>query len=374
MLEGPALRNLTDAIADACRSGLDPDALRVAVLPRLRRVVPVDALWWALVDPATLLFTRAHRDNLPEEIGPYFVENELLADDANKWTDLARSRSGVRTLVEATGGELARSARYRDIFRPLGLSDELRVALRTRGTCWGYLCLHREGPQEFTAAEARFIGKIAPDLAEGIRFGLLVRAAAAGGDTGPGLLLLADDGSLIASNGAGDVWLDELREPGADRLLPIEVYAVAAALRHAGESPAPPPRLRVRTRAGRWVVINASWLGLQERETVAVIIEPATAVEVAPLLMAAYGLTPRERTVTGLVCSGLSTREVASRLHVAEHTVQDHLKSVFGRTGVRSRRELVATILRQEYLPRAKTGAPIDASGFFAPLPHPPLA
>ena len=122
------------------------------------------------------------------------------------------------------------------------------------------------------------------------------------------------------------------------------------------------------------MVINASWLGLQERETVAVIIEPATAVEVAPLLMAAYGLTPRERTVTGLVCSGLSTREVASRLHVAEHTVQDHLKSVFGRTGVRSRRELVATILRQEYLPRAKTGAPIDASGFFAPLPHPPLA
>ena len=91
MLEGPALRNLTDAIADACRSGLDPDALRVAVLPRLRRVVPVDALWWALVDPATLLFTRAHRDNLPEEIGPYFVENELLADDANKWTDLART-------------------------------------------------------------------------------------------------------------------------------------------------------------------------------------------------------------------------------------------------------------------------------------------
>jgi DNA-binding CsgD family transcriptional regulator len=368
MLEGPALRNLTLAIADACRSGLDPDALRAVVLPKLRRVVPIDALWWATVDPATLLFTRAHRDNLPEEIGPYFVENELLGDDANKWTDLARSRLGVRTLVDATGGKLDRSARYRDIFRPLGLSDELRVVLRTRGTCWGYMCLHREGPEGFTVAETRFVGRVASDLAEGIRLGLLARDAVSGRDNAPGLVLLAHDGSIVDSNGSGDLWLDELRHPTSDRLLPIEVYAVAAELRRAGDSLASPPRLRVRTRAGRWVVIHASWLGLQARETVAVIIESAAAVEIAPLLMAAYGLTPRERTVTGLVCSGLSTREVASRLHLAEDTVQDHLKSVFTRTGVRSRRELVATILRQEYLPRARAGQPIDASGFFAPL------
>jgi DNA-binding CsgD family transcriptional regulator len=367
MLEGPALRNLTHAIADACRSGLDPEALRAAVLPRLRRVVPIDALWWATVDPATLLFTRPHRDNLPEEIGPYFVENEFLGEDANKWTDLARFRPGARTLLDATGGKLARSARYRDIFQPLGLSDELRVVLRTRGTCWGYLCLHREGPQEFTAAETRFVGHIAPNLAEGIRLGLLVRDAGRGRDYPPGLVLLASDGSMIGSNGSGDLWLDELRDPTSDRLLPIEIYAVAAELRRASDSLAPPPRLRVRTRAGRWVVIHASWLGLQGRETVAVIIESAAAVEIAPLLMAAYGLTPRERTVTGLVCSGLSTREVAARLQLAEHTVQDHLKSVFTRTGVRSRRELVATILRQEYLPRARAGEPIDASGFFAP-------
>ena len=366
MIEGPALRNLTAAIADACRSGLDPDALRNAVLPRLRRAVPIDALWWATVDPATLLFTQAHRDGLPEDIGPYFVQNELLADDANKWTDLARSRDGVRTLIEATAGDLERSARYRDIFRPLGLSDELRVALRTRGACWGYMCLHREGPDGFSAAEAGFVGRIAPYLAEGIRLGLLVRDAIMERADAPGLVLLADDGTLVGSNGPADVWLDELRDPAADRLLPIELYAVVAELRGAADSSAPPPRLRVRTRAGRWVVIHASWLGSQARETAAVIIEPAPAIEIAPLLMAAYGLTPRERAVTGLVCSGLSTREVAARLHLAEHTVQDHLKSVFTRTGVRSRRELVATILRQEYLPRARAGQHVDASGFFS--------
>jgi DNA-binding CsgD family transcriptional regulator len=347
--------------------GLDPDVFRNVVLPRLRRAVPIDALWWATADPATLLFTQAHRDGLPEEIGPYFVQNEFLADDANKWTDLAHSRDGVRTLIEATAGDLERSARYRDIFRPLGLSDELRVALRTGATCWGYMCLHREGPNGFSAAEARFVRRIAPYLAEGIRLGLLVRDAVMERSDAPGLVLLAEDGTLVGANGPAGAWLDELRDPAADRLLPIELYGVVAELRAVVDSTAAPPRLRVRTRAGRWVVIHGSWLGLQARETAAVIIEPAPAGEIAPLLMAAYGLTPRERAVTGLVCSGLSTREVAARLHLAEHTVQDHLKSVFTRTGVRSRRELVATILRQEYLPRARAGEQVDASGFFAP-------
>jgi hypothetical protein len=136
MLTGPALDNLAAAVARACRSGLDADELRAAVLPRLRKAVPVDALWWAAADPATLLFTRSYREELPEESGPYFVENELLHQDVNKWTDLARDPAGVRTLMEATRGDPERSERYRDIFAPLGLQDELRAVLRTRGACW----------------------------------------------------------------------------------------------------------------------------------------------------------------------------------------------------------------------------------------------
>ena len=105
-------------VVRACRSGLDADALRAAVLPRLRKAVPIDALWWAAADPATLLFTRSYREELPEESGPYFVENEFLRQDVNKWTELARDPAGVRTLMEATGGYPARSERYRDIFAP----------------------------------------------------------------------------------------------------------------------------------------------------------------------------------------------------------------------------------------------------------------
>ena len=79
--------------------------------------------------------------------------------------------------------------------------------------------------------------------------------------------------------------------------------------------------------------------------------------------MMAYGLTNQEQTVTGLVCRGLSTRDIGERLHISAHTVQDHLKSIFEKTGVRSRRELVAAILQEQYLPRAATGQAVGGRG-----------
>jgi DNA-binding CsgD family transcriptional regulator len=323
-------------------------------------------VWWAAADPATLLFTNSYRAALPADTTAYFVENEFLHDDFNKWSELARDREGVRSLLQATGGSLTRSARYRDIFQPLGLGDELRAVLRFRGTTWGLLCLHREAGRPYSRNEAKLMRRLTPHLAEAMRVALLVESLDSPEHEGaPGLVVLSADGSVIGSTPAGEHWLEEL-SVHRDLPVPIEVQAVAASLRSLVTDEHAAPRLRVRTRAGRWAVLHASWMHVAGEDAIAVIIEEATPTEVASVIMLAYGLTDQERVVTGLVSRGLSTAEIAAELRISMDTVQDHLKSVFHKTGVGSRTELVATILRQHYLPRAKAGHPVGVNGFFA--------
>lgn len=79
------------------------------------------------------------------------------------------------------------------------------------------------------------------------------------------------------------------------------------------------------------------------------LLEPARRAELAPLIADAYGLTDGERRVTELVAQGLSTREIGDRLHLSAYTVQDHLKSVFAKSGAGSRGELTAGLFLDHY-------------------------
>jgi DNA-binding CsgD family transcriptional regulator len=227
------------------------------------------------------------------------------------------------------------------------------------------MCLHRERGIAFSPQEQALVARIAPHLAEGVRLGLLVQCATRDDLVeSPGLILLAPDNSLVGRNPASEQWLQELnwREAGE---IPVEVLALAARLRRADGSTSLAP-LRVRARSGRWIILQASWIAGDEKNVVAVIIQEATSAEVVPIVMSAYGLSEQERAVSGLVFQGQSTKAISQRLHIAEHTVQDHLKSIFDKTGVRSRRDLVATVFRERYLPRMKAGDARSPSGYFA--------
>jgi DNA-binding CsgD family transcriptional regulator len=110
----------------------------------------------------------------------------------------------------------------------------------------------------------------------------------------------------------------------------------------------------VLSRSGRWIVLHGASLVSDGRRRIAVIVEPAHPARIAPLLMAAYGLTEREQEVTRRVLQGDSTAEIAVQLVVSPHTVQEHLKKIFEKTGVRSRRDLVGKVFFSHYEPRLR--------------------
>jgi DNA-binding CsgD family transcriptional regulator len=236
------------------------------------------------------------------------------------------------------------------------------------------MCLHREAGGTFYSTEQETVRRLAPHLAEGLRSGLVKAGATRlGSPDAPGLVVLDRSGELVSATASARSWFDELdgQPAAAGGYLPAEVATAAALLtRPASPSgPTPVPRLRARTRAGRWAVLHASWLedagdGPQQ---IAVIIEAASPLEVAAVIMMAYGLSERERAVTGLVCQGRSTAQIAAALWISTNTVQDHLKSVFDKIGVRSRGEVMAMVLRDHYLPGLHQGRPVAPNGYFEP-------
>jgi DNA-binding NarL/FixJ family response regulator len=90
------------------------------------------------------------------------------------------------------------------------------------------------------------------------------------------------------------------------------------------------PTLRARARSGRWLTLYGSLTeATPERpaQTV-IIIEPVK-----------------------LVVRGLSTTRISRTLFISEHTVQNHLRSVFEKVGVRSRGELVKRLFFDNLYP-----------------------
>lgn len=358
-----------------CSTGVDSQTLQREVMAALRRAVPSEAWCIGTHDPATLMVTGSIGDGYPMKGSGRFLEIEYGEPGVNKFADLAVRTPPVGRLVQATGGELETSVYWRDICRPAGLRDELRAALVIDGACWGSLALARASSSpDFSDHEADYLASLSAPVAIGLRASLIVdHPPLEDVAFGPGLVVLDDEMEPEAISPTGEKWLEQLRETQSSWMgpLPQSVYAVVTRLRQLESDEQIPadlvPRARVRLGSGRWLSVQASRLTTSGgRRQVAVIIEPAGATAIAPLIVSAYSLTSREREIAGLVLQGLSTKEIASTLFISPGTVQQHLKTIFDKVGVRSRRELVSQIFGQQYLPRLKAGQGPGPDGWFA--------
>jgi DNA-binding CsgD family transcriptional regulator len=325
------------------RRGTVPAGLRTAVLAPLQRLLGVGPVFVASADPLTWMFTGAASIDVPTDATPLFLHNEFAEDDVVKFRHLAAADTPVGALFRQTGGRPAASARWRNVLEPLGWGDEMRVALRDGGKTWGFLCFHRErGDQPFGVVEANLLAPVMPHLAAAFRRTSLAAASATAAVSphGPGVVLLDEEGNLVGTTGSAATWLEELG-PASGNGLPLPLLGLAARLRSTGETPV----LRLRGARGGWVAMHGGLLDGPGPARVAVVLEAATPALALPMLSQAVGLTPREAEVVAAVLRGESTRAIAAGLHIAQYTVQTHLTSIFAKTGVNSRRELVGQFL-----------------------------
>ncbi len=350
-----------DRIDHLCAEGLEPAALLEAVGDEIASVVPVDALFVAATDPETMLglgagFVR----NMPEEMCEPFWAYEFEVPDFGKFTELARADRPIADLHALTGGRPERSARWREFSSYSHLRAELRGVMKASGRGWGILQLNRAETDGggFTAAEQEFVHQLSPVVARALRRGALQRASEEYGVGNPGMAVLNERNEMISASPEALDWFRRMQsyhrraatEFGVQ--LPWEVlHAAQVARARTLSRSTTPTRTRVRTQCGAWVLVHASCLATTDGAVghTAIVVEPASASEVASLIVEAYELTPRELDVTRALSRGLTITEIAAELHLSRYTVQDHLKHIYDKVGVTSRAELVAKVFADHY-------------------------
>jgi DNA-binding CsgD family transcriptional regulator len=348
---------------------LDLATYFVAADQALGRSLSFDASCWLSLDPGALLPTSHFSNQYTFDHLMQLAANEFLVDDVNKFADLAQAARPAGILSQVTGGDQRRSPRYVEFLAPNGFEagDEMRAVFKDGDNVWGAVALHRQTGR-FLDDEADAVAGVGGLLAHGIRRAILRTALAADHEPEPpGMFVLRADDSIDSLTASARYWLTELFDTTVHSGgVPLTVTSVASIARRAAAGQTDEvATVRLPRRSGGWLRIDASLLDGPDQRRVAVIISPARDPEVASLIVQAYGLTARERDVAGHVLRGRSTQEIAEAMQVTRYTVQDHLKSIFEKVGVRSRRELVAQLFLQHCAPNLAVGAVPGADGWF---------
>jgi DNA-binding CsgD family transcriptional regulator len=342
-----------ERVGQVCAAGGDPLTLRLRLIDELRRVVGFDWYAFVLTDPQTTVGCAPLADVPAALLAqlPRLIRLKYLTP-LNRWTTIGPS--GVALLRRASGDDPSRSLVWSQLLAAHGIGDVASLVLRDRFGCWGFLDLWRRGPAaRFSADEEDFLADIADPVAAALRRSQASTFHAHSPRPprpGPVVLLLTRDLDVLAQTPPTDALLRVLIPPGHDPTpIPAGAYNVAAQLLAADAGvDTSPAWARVHVAEGLWLTLRAATIGDAETGVgsgIAVSVEESSPAERVDLFARCFALTTRERELLGHLVKGNDTKQIARAMFLSEHTVQDHLKSIFAKTSTHTRKTLLSRVL-----------------------------
>ncbi len=325
-------------------------------MAEVRRVMPYDAYVFMLTDPVTRVGSSPLADvpMMPWPQLPGLIRARYLTT-MNRWPELLDAKVASASLLGTTEGDPSRSHLWLEVQRELGVVDLAVAPFGDRHGTWAMMELWRtEG--SFTPEELGYLGSLAPYVVPGLRSALartFVDRPQQLLPVGPAVVVLDPDFRVRSQTAGAAAALLQLNPPDEPMTpIPAAAYNVAGALVAAEQGvPVGEPWSRVHLGGSRWVTVKADRMAATSGSTpgaeqdIAVSIEPSTPTERTDLFARVHGLSARETEVLTLLADGLSSHEVADRLVLSEHTVNDHVKAVLEKAGARTRQVLMSRAL-----------------------------
>ncbi|GGR87662.1 hypothetical protein GCM10010252_28080 [Streptomyces aureoverticillatus] len=337
-------------------SGVAGEAATVLELGRelsreLHPLVPHDGFMLSGLDPLTCVscFLSGEHSYSYASLRDVLL-GEFRNGDRHTFAELWRGASQVGVLGSGVREE-RNSLRLHEVMVPQGFGSEIRLALVSGGRLWGTMALVRQrGRPCFTAAEAVRAQCLVTPLAQALKRFVARRTPRPLRSARPPAVVVVDGSDRIrAATPDGRAWLRACLPgfTGPDDLLPITYWHITFMARRC----AGPVVNRIPTPDG-WIETHAQPLADMapgsgtgaDTSDVVITIQPATSRALLPAVAAWYSITAREFAVLRQALEGLPARQIARRLDVSPHTVNDHFKALYRKVGVSAREELLATL------------------------------
>jgi DNA-binding CsgD family transcriptional regulator len=334
------------AVKRLCYRGMDSASLREAVGERLRRHLGADAFAFLALEPATGLPVHAVHD-WPTGMCDAAHDRALLISPAADFGRRSRMQRRVHVVEQlASAPPRGTDVYLAEVLRPFGFDHEVQMSCAAAGRIWGNLHLtRRAGRSAFPASAITLLEALVPHVTAGLRSAAARASLAASPGGAVGMVLLGPGGGIELAN---EVALRLLREnAGGSRVRRwVAIQTVASLLARVvdGDEQVVPALDLVDGERDEVYRLRAERLRHADgRVRDLVLIEPGRLSD-GEQLLPSLGLTGREEEVALAVLRGLSTKETAAALKLSPHTVQTHVRHIFEKLGVDSRRALASLL------------------------------